>query len=365
MTYPHASLHPEIRSRTLDNFNGLAMHVLEAGDAANPSLLLLHGFPELAYSWRNVMRPLAAAGYHVIAPDQRGYGPTTSRPVNYSDDLTPYRFLNLVTDVLGLAKALEIKSFASVIGHDFGAMVAYCSALARPDVFTRLILMSAPPGSPSLHRRHHPVLAVEPALEALSRPRKHYQYYFTTSTADSDMCEAPSGIHAFLRAYFHHKSADWEDNQPFPLAGWDASELEKLPTYYVMDLDETMPETVGHHAPEHEAPWLPDAELAIYAEEFARTRFQGGLNWYRVMLDSNHNSELRLFDGAGVQVPAAFFAGAADWGVHQGPGAFTSMQTDACLDMRAVRLIEGAGHWVQQERPDATVEAILQFLRHS
>ncbi|MCY3702989.1 MAG: alpha/beta hydrolase [Rhodospirillales bacterium] len=362
MTYLHASLPATIRARVVDNGNDLQMHFLEAGKAGNPSLLLLHGFPELAYSWRKAMVLLADAGYHILAPDQRGYGPTAAAPAHYDDDLVPYRFLNLVRDVVGLRSAVGIESFEAVIGHDFGAMVAYYSALARPDLFRRLILMSAPVGGPPASREPPAVLAVEPALEALVRPRKHYQYYYTTPAADRDMLEAPAGIHAFLRAYSHHKSADWLDNRPHPLQEWTAGELAKLPTYYVMDYHETMATTVARHAPPREAAWLTDDELAVYAAEFARTGFQGGLNWYRVMLDPVHLDELRLYADAAVQVPAAFIAGAADWGVHQAPGAFDRMQTTACADMRAVHLIEGAGHWVQQERPDATVTALQRFL---
>ena len=347
----------------VDNDNGLAMHVLEAGEAGAPSLLLLHGFPELAYSWRKAMVRLAEAGNHVLAPDQRGYGRTVAAPAGYDDDLTPYRFLNLVKDIVGLRAALGIESFEAVIGHDFGAMVAYYGALTRPDLFRRLVLMSAPVAGPPSSRARPAVLAVEPALEALPRPRKHYQYYYTTPAADRDLREAPAGLHAFLRAYMHQKSADWPDNRPFPLTAWTGDELAKLPTYYVMDYHETMAATVAHHAPGREASWLTDAELGVYAEEFARTGFQGGLNWYRVMLDPVHLDELRLYAGAAVHVPSAFIAGAADWGVHQAPGAFERMQTTACADMRAVHLIEEAGHWVQQERPDETVQAIRRFLQ--
>ena len=363
MTYRNAHLGPEIRTRRLNNGNGLDMHVLEAGNAGSPTLLLLHGFPELAYSWRKAMIPLAEAGYHVVAPDQRGYGPTASAPATYGDDLAPYRFLNLVKDLVGLRSALGIESFAAVIGHDFGSIVAYFCALARPDIFPRLVLMSAPVASIPNPGAQPAVLELEPSLEALPRPRKHYQYYYTTPDADPDMHASSSGVHAFLRAYFHYKSADWPDNRPFPLKGWTAEEIAKLPTYYVMDLGETMAETVAHHAPAQEASWLTDAELAIYADEFGRTGFQGGLNWYRVMLEPAQLDEFGIFTDAAVGVPSAFIAGAADWGVHQVPDAFKRMQTAACTDMRAVHLIEGAGHWVQQERPEATASALLQFLR--
>ena len=142
-----------IRSRYVDNINGLRIHVLEAGfeTPGRPCLLLLHGFPELAFSWREVMPALAAGGYHVIAPDQRGYGRTTGWDANYDGDLASFRLLNLVRDALGLVSAFGYRQVDAVIGHDFGSSVAAWCALVRPDVFRSVALMSAPfAGAPSL-----------------------------------------------------------------------------------------------------------------------------------------------------------------------------------------------------------------------
>src|ERR1043166_3535775 len=224
-----------IRARFVDNINGLVMHVLEAGFEAEgrPCLLLLHGFPELAYSWRKVMLPLAAEGFHVVAPDQRGYGRTTGWNGDYDGNLGPFRILNLVRDALGLVSALGYRSVAAVIGHDFGSPVAAWCALIRPDVFRAVVLMSAPfAGPPPLpfktaQQGTHggesgasPAAAVENihvALAALKRPRKHYQWYYSTREADANMRQCPQGLHAFLRAYYHVKSADWPHNRPLPL----------------------------------------------------------------------------------------------------------------------------------------------------
>src|ERR1700720_2184833 len=139
------TLAPGIRSRFARNINGLDMHVLEAGFEAKgrPLVLLLHGFPELAYSWRKVMPPLAAAGFHVVAPDQRGYGRTTGWDADYDGDLGFFRLLHLVRDTLTLVAALGYRAVA-VVGHDFGASVAAGCALIRPDVFRSVTLMSAP-----------------------------------------------------------------------------------------------------------------------------------------------------------------------------------------------------------------------------
>src|SRR6188508_586283 len=135
--YSQSMLPAGIRSRFVSGINGLTMHVLEAGfeTGGRPLVLMLHGFPELAYSWRKVMLPIAAAGYHVIAPDQRGYGRTSGTDVKYDDDLAPFRTLNQVRDVLGLVSALGHRSVAAVIGHDQGSPLAGWCAVARPDIF--------------------------------------------------------------------------------------------------------------------------------------------------------------------------------------------------------------------------------------
>lgn len=359
-------LPPGIRSRFIDGINGLRMHVLEAGAPGRPLLLLLHGFPELAYSWRRVMPALAEAGYHVVAPDQRGYGRTTGSDNGYDGDVGAFRLLNLARDALGLVAALGHKRVAAVVGHDFGSPVAAWCALVRPDVFPAVALMSAPfSGPPPLEQAEGP--DIHAALAALPRPRKHYQWYYSTREADADMRDCAQGLPAFLRAYYHVKSADWPDNVPVPLAGWTAEELARLPTYYVMDRDRTMAETVAPHMPTAAqiaaCHWLPDADLEIYAAEFARTGFQGGLNWYRCRTEAVREGELSLFAGRTIDVPSVFIAGASDWGIHQVPGALARMQGTACTDMRECRLIPGAGHWVQQEQPEAVVAALRDFLR--
>src|SRR5687768_10749660 len=128
-----------IRSRFVEGVNGLRMHALEAGEPGRPMLLLLHGFPELAYSWRKVMLPLSSLGYYVVAPDQRGYGRTTGWDADFDGDLFSFRKLNLVRGVLALVNALGYREVAAVIGHDFGSTVAGWAAVVRPDVFRRAV----------------------------------------------------------------------------------------------------------------------------------------------------------------------------------------------------------------------------------
>jgi pimeloyl-ACP methyl ester carboxylesterase len=173
-------------------------------------------------------------------------------------------------------------------------------------------------------------------------------------------------VHDFLRAYYHHKSADWPGNTPFPLAGWTAAELAKLPTYYIMDLARNMAETVAAEMPPaaHIAAntWLPEAELRVYSGEYARTGFQGGMQWYRTRTENILPGELELFAGRTIDVPSLFISGASDWGIQQTPGALERMQRHACTRMAGCELIDGAGHWVQQEQPDRVAKTLISFL---
>jgi pimeloyl-ACP methyl ester carboxylesterase len=349
-----------LRARMVPDVNGLNVHLLEAGEAGRPAILLLHGFPELAFSWRKVMPGLAAAGFHVIAPDLRGYGRTTGWVAEYDAPLAPFLMLNIVRDQLALLDALGIAALHGVVGHDYGSPVAAWCALVRPDVFRRVALMSSPFAGPP--RRNPPQgQDVHAALAALDPPRKHYQWYYAERRAAADMDHPPQGLHAFLRAYYHQKSADWPGNMPFELTGWTAEELAKLPDYYVMPLHATMPEAVRPYAPAAEAPWLTDAELDVYVGEYARTGFAGGLQSYRCATGGANAAELVLFSGRRIEVPATFIAGASDWGIHQFPLALAKMQAQSCADFRGLHLIEGAGHWVQQEQPEAVVERLLNF----
>jgi pimeloyl-ACP methyl ester carboxylesterase len=337
--------------------NGLAMHCLEAGTPGQPCVLLLHGFPELAYSWRKVMPALAAAGYHVVAPDQRGYGKTTGWDPRYDGDLGSYRMLNLVQDALALLERLGIKQ-AHVVGHDFGSPVAAYGALTRPDVFRSVVLMSAPFGGMPVGGRAG---NVHEDLAKLGR--KHYQWYYSTREADDDMRRCQQGVHAFLRAYYHYKSTDWKDNKPFPLAAWSASEQAKMPTYYIMELDKGMAETVAPHMPPKAPAWLTDEELGVYAEAFERNGFQGGLQWYRCATDPRFAAELAAaVAGKTIHIPAMYIAGASDWGMHQKPGELERMQSRMCTDFRGCHLVDAAGHWVQQEQPERTSQLLLDFL---
>jgi pimeloyl-ACP methyl ester carboxylesterase len=380
--YGNGTLPPNIRSRIIDNVNGMAVHILEAGfeSTGRPAVLLLHGFPELAYSWRKVMLPLAAAGYHVIAPDQRGYGRTSGWDDAFDADPDPFRILNMVRDAIGLVYALGYRSVAAVVGHDAGSPIAAWNALIRPDIFRSVTLISSPfAGTPSLpFNTANGAAPPRPAptddeldaeLAKLNPPRKYYQNYQRKAGANEDMLHAPQGLHAFFRAYYHYKSADWKGNKPHPLKARTAEELAQIPTYYVMERDKGMAASVAPFMPTAAevaaCKWLTEDEVGVYATEYARTGFNGALQGYRVRRGSDSKSiaEMRTFSGRTIDVPSMFIGGKSDWGVYQTPGAFETMQTRACTQFRAAHLVEGAGHWAQQEQPEQVSKLLLQFLQ--
>ncbi|GAM88509.1 hypothetical protein ANO11243_065420 [Dothideomycetidae sp. 11243] len=366
---------------------GLDFHILSAGkadDIKKPLILLQHGYPELAFSWRNIIPKLAAQGYYVVAPDQRGYGRTTGWDTRPFDkvDLRQFTYTNLVRDMVCLVYALGYETVRCVIGHDFGAVASAQCALIRPDVFTSCIQMSHPHHAPptpafdvgdavnpsSVKSESQQGHTIQDDLAAIFPPRKHYKWYNSTGDAAGHWDYPPQGLRDFLRGYFHLKSADWKGNDPQPLVEWTAEELAKLPEYYVLPIDQTMPEVVANNMQGENASaskrWLSDGDLAVYVFEWSRIGFQGGLNWYRAQTSSSSSQrrDMFLFAGRKIEVPCTFISGEKDWGNYQQPGALDKYH-ESCTDYRGATIIKGAGHWVQQEQPEKALEAMLKFLR--
>jgi pimeloyl-ACP methyl ester carboxylesterase len=384
--YGNGTIPAGIRSRQIANVNGMTVHILEAGyeTPGRPAVLLLHGFPELAYSWRKVMPTLAAAGYHVIAPDQRGYGRTIGWDDSYDADPDPFRILNMTRDAIGLLYAMGQRSVAMVVGHDAGAPVASWCALIRPDIFRSVTIMSSPfEGAPSLPFDTGPLDPAKAAplprpaiaddeldaeLAKLNPPRKYYQNYQRTRGANDDMLHAPQGLHAFFRAYYFYKSADYKGNNPHPLKARTAQEMAQIPTYYVMEKDKGMAATVAPFMPPADyiasCKWLTEPEVDVYASEYGRTGFTGALQGYRVRRGSDPRSiaEMYTFSGRTIDVPSQYIAGKSDWGVYQTLGAVDKMRNSACTHMVGFHLLDGAGHWVQQEQPEQVSALLVQFL---
>ncbi|KAB8233108.1 alpha/beta fold hydrolase [Aspergillus alliaceus] len=394
---PPLPLPPTITTRLIPT-KTLTFHILESGRDPNtprPLLLLCHGFPELAFSWRKVIPPLAAAGYHVVAPDQRGFGRTTGWDTRPFDkvDLNTFTLTSFVRDMVTLVHALGYTSVKCIVGHDAGAVTAAMCALIRPDIFTSLVLLSHPfNGSPVLPFNtaysapgegtgggEKESGGTESAAgghvhaELAALGRKHYKWYYSTEVADGEMTKPPNGLADFLRGYFHLKSGSWGGNRPVPLSGWSAGELVQLPYYYVMPVEASMPEAVARHmAEESEAAvqasreWLSDEALGVYVGEFGRTGFQGGLNWYRVRTAAGgrYTGDFDVFAGRKIEVPTAFVSGKLDWGIYQEPGALEKMVDGrVCGDFRILRLVDGVGHWAPQECPDVVVEVVLELVR--
>jgi pimeloyl-ACP methyl ester carboxylesterase len=313
----------QIRHQTITT-NGIRMHVAEAGEG--PAVLLCHGFPEAWHSWRHQLHALAEAGYRAIAPDMRGYGGTEA-PAAVED----YTILHLVGDMVGLLDALGLEQ-AAIVGHDWGAPVAWNAALLRPDRFRAVAGLSVPyaPRGPAS------------AFELLRRAGRHrfYQLYFQApGVADAELRRDPA---LTLRRTF------WS------LSG-DAPEGER----WSPDLPEG-----GFLASLHEPPalpaWMPEAELALYAETYRRTGFRGGLNWYRNI--ERNWALMAPFQGAPVRVPALFIAGKRD-PVMGWTGKAVEALPRTATALRGQVLVETAGHWVQQEAAAEVNAALLGFLR--
>lgn len=363
-TLPPLPLPPGVSSRYVDctTSHSLVFHILESlpdlkSSGAKPKLVLLcHGFPDLAYSWRKMLPLLSSQGYHAVAFDQRGFGRTFSRKPLTESSFSP---LALIRDTVALVQALGYTSVSCVVGHDFGAVPASLCALARPDMFHCLVLMSHPSkGPPQLPFNTSPSYGepsaapppppppMDEALAALPRPRKPYKWYYCEPSSNAEMTY-PAGVHlhTFLRGYFHLKSADWDGNHPHRLEGWTSTELEKMPRYYVMDLADTMRQAVARDM-EAEDPqtvasrssrWLPDAELAVYVQEYGRTTFQGGLNWYKVLTQPEMAAEMEVWSGMKIPIPTVLICGKGDWGTYQVPGALEAMEQGKVWDRGCIR----------------------------
>jgi pimeloyl-ACP methyl ester carboxylesterase len=241
---------------------------------------------------------------------------------------------------------------------------------------------TVPPHHPPVEPSNSPIrfppiedlsITIPRGLAALPKPVKHYRYYYTHASANDEMTY-PVGapLHEFIRGYFYLKSADWEGNASIgPLNSADPSDLATMPPYYMMPIESGMRATIAENmaklgkeeVAKELSRWLPESEIAVYAAEFGRTSFQGGLNWYRVGASPELMREVDVVSGKKMEVPCCFIVGDRDWARFQTPGAVDEMITGkSCEQFRGLKLIEGAGHWVMQEKPADVVKEILAFL---
>ena len=313
--------------------NGLRLHIAEQG--LGPLVVLCHGFPESWYSWRHQLPALAEAGFHAVAPDMRGYGQT-----DCPEAIDEYTLLHLVGDIVGLVDALGAES-AVIVGHDWGAPVAWHTALLRPDRVRAVIGLSVPfiPRGPV-----RPTTLMPQTDDAM-----FYQLYFQEPGVAE--AELERDVRRSLRCLLYTASGDLpRGDATFP----DPDRVGLVPRRG--GLLNSMIEPGALPA------WLSEADLDFYAKEFTRTGFRGGLNWYR---NIGRNWELLApFAGARVTVPALYVAGDRDLVVaFRGMGQLIPNLKRFVPQLRRTLMLPGCGHWTQQERPQEVNAAMLDFLR--
>ena len=302
--------------------NGIELNIAEQGEG--PLVLLIHGFPESWYSWRHQFAPLAAAGYHVVAPDMRGYG-GSDKPA----EIENYNQVEIVNDVIGLITALGHET-AVVIGHDWGAPTAWSCALHHPEKVSAVGALSVP-FSP---RAEHPPLA---AMKAIFKDMFFYILYFQKpGVAEAELAK---DIEVSIRKFFHMASGDFDRGDPTP---------RPVDSDLLSDLDE--PSMMGE--------WCTDEDIAFYVNEFKRSGFRGPLNYYR-----NMDLTWELTKGAPLTInqPAMFLAGDKDGVIVMAADALQKLPTRV-PNLKINRLIPGVGHWTQQEAPGEVNDSILEFL---
>lgn len=329
MTTP--SLLPDgVRERTVsvgdDPARAVDLHLLEAGDSG-PLVVLAHGFPELAWSWRHQLPAIAAAGFRVVAPDQRGYG-RSSRPQAVED----YDIEHLTGDLLGLLDVLG-EDDATFVGHDWGSMVVWQLALLHPARVRGVCGMSVP----FLPRAPMPPTQLMRA--AFGDSFFYILYFQEPGVADAELGADPARTMRRLMCGLSTPSDLSPEDQAAFVAGDGRGFVERIPE--------------PHGLPD----WLTQDELDHYVSEFTRTGYTGGLNWYR---NFDRNWELtEHVAGAKVTVPSLFVGGSDDPVLTMSP---PSIQDDWLTDHRGTVIIDGAGHWVQQEAPEEVNTALLGFL---
>jgi pimeloyl-ACP methyl ester carboxylesterase len=354
-----------IKTRVIKNVNGLNFFIRETFSEKKSSntIVLLHGFPELSYSYRFLMILLSKQGYYCIAPDQRGYGKTQSIK---KEKINNFSVVNLAKDVFELLKRLKINKY-HIIGHDFGSYVSSYIALFYPKYILSLTIMSMPFGGPIRKANINKLANINKELKGLEPKRKHYQYYFSSKRAASNIINCRQGLKNFLRNYFYFKSYDYPNNKPFKLDSYSATSLAKMPEYYIMNYSLGMAQTVLKFSPSQNeidnCKWLTDADLLIYYNSFKLRGIQEPLNWYKVMLSEREQKKLINFKLPSViEIPSLFIAGSADWGVYQKPGELEKMESLFFSNYAGTKIIKKAGHWVQQEQPKETFKEIISFL---
>lgn len=304
--------------------NGIRMHIAEQGEG--PLVVLCHGFPESWYSWRHQLSALAEAGFHAVAPDQRGYG-QTDRP----EAIEAYDLFQLTGDIVGLVHALDEEQ-AVVIGHDWGAPIAAHCALLRPDLFQAVALLSVPYFAGSWKDKRPTT-----AMKEIVGDKEFYQLYFQEPGKAEQELEAD--VEKTIRLFLYSSHGD-------------------KPLRLIYDKSEKMLETGS--VPETLPGWLTEEDIAFYVKEFERTGFRGGLNWYR-NIDRRWET-MSFLIGAKIRQPSLFIAGENDGVIAWRRKAYDRLE-EAMPNLKKKILIPEAGHWIQQEKFAEVNQLLLEFLK--
>lgn len=307
--------------------NGIRMHIAEQGQG--PLVILCHGFPECWYVWRHQIEALAAAGYRVVAPDQRGYGLTDRPP-----EIEQYHILNLTADIVGLVHALG-EDTATIVGHDWGAVVAWTCAVLRPDVFPAIGLLSVP-----YFGYHWNEQQPTQAMREMAGDKEFYQLYF--QEPGKAEVELEADIRKSLKMFFYAASGD-----ALPEERWR----------FMFEKSETLLDTGGQ--PKALPAWLSEGDLEVFAKSFETSGFRGGLNWYR---NFDRMWELtRFLCGARIHQPSLFVVGALDVTMAMYYPQYEALG-ETMPGLRKSVVMPGVGHWIQQERPDEVNALLVEFL---
>ena len=306
----------------------LDIHILEAGEG--PLVLLVHGFPDLAIGWHHQIRDVAAAGYRVVAPDMRGYG-ATGGPASVGE----YSIFSLVGDLVALVETLGYRQ-AVVVGHDWGAAVAWQAALLRPDMFHAVMGLSVP-FQP--RRRQGPPTAV---MNYLAEKHGEDPLYLTAFAAPDSHLPLDADPETALRKMF------W---------AFDGATPDELRATGRIPAGKTMSDLISDEATL--PPWMQPAEFARYVEAFRNGGFERPLHWYR-KIDANW-ARTRWLQGRKITVPSVFMVGDRD-PVRNYAGHHEAELADWLTDLRSATVVPGAGHWIQQEQPQVVTDAILALL---
>jgi pimeloyl-ACP methyl ester carboxylesterase len=321
----------KVKHHTVDA-NGIRIHLVEQGEG--PVVLLCHGFPETSHSWRHQLSALAEAGFRAVAPDMRGYGDTES-----PEAIDQYTLLHLVGDMVGVLDALGVET-AVIVGHDWGAPVAWHAALMRPDRFRGVVGLSVP----FIPRGQ---VFTSPKTPATEDAVFYQEYFQAPGVAEA---EYEQNIRTSVRSALCTLSGDFPALQ-FVLNADSVGMVSRKGGLLARMID-----------PLSLPPWISEAKVDVYVAQLSRSGFRGGLNWYRNI--SRNGELLAAFDGLKITVPALYIAGDRDvvLAFRGMDGTIAGLKQHVPL-LQKTMILPGCGHWTQQERPKEVNSAIIEFLK--